>query len=126
MKSLKVLSLLFAFFLVGLNTSFAQSQASHLTDEQKEELTRSIEEYVAALDLSEEQKSEFEAITKKYAEQMKAVKDGGGGKLQKYKKVKSIRGNKNEEMKELLSKDQYETYLEKQEEMQEKMKQRRK
>ena len=125
MKSLKILSLFFALFLLGANTSFAQSQATTLTDEQKEELAKNMEEYFEALNLSEEQKPEFEAITRKYAEQMKAVKDGGGGKLQKYKKVKSIQENKNSEMEKLLSKDQYEVYLEKQEEMQKRMKERR-
>jgi len=42
-----------------------------------------------------------------------------------FKKIKSIRKDKNEKMKELLSKDQYKLYLEKQEEMQKKIKDRR-
>ena len=115
----------FALFLIGINTSYAQSKTDNLTDEQKEKVKKNLEEYAAALNLSEDQKPKFEAITKKYAEQMKAVKDGGGRKLQKYKKVKSIRKNKDAEMKALLSKDQYNVYLEKQEEMKTKMKQRR-
>ena len=45
--------------------------------------------------------------------------------MSKYKKVKSIRKNKDAEMKHLLSKDQYKVYLEKQEEMQKKMKEQR-
>ena len=126
MKSLKIISLLFALFFINSNTTFAQSKGANLTDEQKEEIAKNIEEYFAALDLTEEQKPKFEEITKKYAEQMKAVKDGGGRKLQKYKKVKSIRENKNTEMKDLLTKDQYKDYLEKQEEMQVKMKERQK
>ena len=125
MKSLKVLSLFFALFFIGINTSFAQSKADSLTDEQKEEIKKNLEEYAAALDLSEDQKPKFEAITKKYAEQIKAVKDGDGRKLQKYKKVKSIRENKDAEMKTLLSKDQYNIYLEKQEEMKNRIKDRR-
>lgn len=125
MKSLKILSSFLAIFLLCAQISFAQSPATNLTDEQKEALAQSIEEYNEVLNLSEEQKPEFEAITKKYAKQMKAVKDGGGGKLQMYKKVKSIRKNKNSEMEKLLSKDQYEIYLEKQKEMQKKMKERR-
>ena len=115
----------FALFLLGANTSFGQSKATTLTDEQKEELAKNMEEYFEALNLSEAQKPEFKAITEKYAKQMKAVKDSGGGKLQKYKKVKSIQKNKNSEMEKLLSKDQYEVYLEKQEEMQKRMKKRR-
>lgn len=125
MKLLKVLSLFFALFLIGINTSYAQSKADSLTDEQKEEIKKNLEEYSAALNLSEDQRPKFEAITKKYAEQMKAVKDGGGRKLQKYKKLKSIGKNKDAEMKVLLSKDQFKVYLEKQEEMKDKMKERR-
>ena len=126
MKSLKILSLFFALFFVAMNTSIAQSEATNMTDEQKEELAKNMEEYFKALKLSEKQKSEFEAITKKYAKQMKAVKDGGGGKYKKYKKVKSIQKDKNSEMEKLLSKDQYEAYLEKQKEMQKKMKDKEK
>jgi len=101
MKSLKVLSLFFALFIIGINSSYAQSKADNLTEEQKEEIKKNLEEHAAALNLSEDQKAKFEAITKKYAEQMKAV------------------------MKTILSKDQYKVYLEKQEEMKDKMKQRR-
>jgi len=46
--------------------------------------------------------------------------------MSKFKKVKSIRKNKDAEMKTLLSKDQYKVYLEKQKEMKKKMKERRK
>ncbi len=126
MKALKILSFFFALFLLGANTSFAQSQKTELSDEQKEELTQNMEEFLEVLNLSEEQKPEFEAITKKYAEQMKAVKEDGGSNFSMYRKVKSIRKNKNSEMKKLLSEDQYEIYLEKQEEMQKRMKDKEK
>ncbi len=121
----KITTLFFAFFFIGINTAYSQSKADNITEEQKEEIKKNIEEYATALDLSEDQRPKFEEITKKYGEQMKAVKNGGGGKFQKYKKVKSIRKNKDAEMKSLLSKDQYKVYLEKQEEMQEKMKKKR-
>ena len=85
-----------------------------------------MEAHAAALHLSEEQKPKFKEITKKYAKQMKAVKDSGARPMRKYRKVKSIREDKNAEMKSLLSQDQYKVYLEKQEEMTKKMKERRK
>jgi len=125
MKLLKVFSLLFALFLIGTNTTFAQSRANDLSKEQKEEIKKNIEEYASALDLSEDQRPKFEEITKKYAKQMIAVKDSSGRRMSKYKKVKSIRKNKDAEMKRLLSKDQFKVYLEKQEEMKKKMKARR-
>lgn len=123
MKSLRILSLFFALFLIGTNTTFVQSKAANLSEEQKEEIKNNLEKHAVALHLSEAQKPKFEEITKKYAKQMKAVKDSGGGRMSKYKKVKSIRKNKDTEIKSLLSKDQYKIYLEKQEE---KMKERRK
>ena len=125
MKLLKVLSMSFALIIIGISTTIAQSRANNLSEEQKEEIKRNLEEYATALSLSDDQRPIFEEITKKYAKQLIAVKDGGGRRMSKYKKVKSIRKNKDAEMKKLLSKDQYKVYLEKQEVMKDKMKQRR-
>lgn len=125
MKSLKILSLFFILFVFGAHTGFAQAQATDLTDEQKEQIAQNMEEFQEVLALSEKQKSEFEAITKKYVGQMVAVRDGGGNKYAKYRKVKSIRKNRNAEMKKLLSEEQYELYQKKQEEMQKKMREKR-
>ena len=49
---------------------------------------------------------------------MLAVKNGGGGKLQKYRKVKAIRKDKDAEMEVLLSDAQFQLYEEIQKEMQ--------
>ena len=125
MKSLKIFSLSLVLFFLGANTSFAQTQAAEFSDEQKAQIAQNMEEFSKVLDLSEEQKPDFKAITIKYAKEMKAVKEAGGSKLSMYKKVKSIQKNKNSEMENLLSKDQYEAYLEKQAEMQQKMRERR-
>ena len=126
MNVLKILCLFLALCLIGTNTTFAQSRAANLTVEQKEEIKKNVEAYAAALQLSETQKPKFEEITKRYAKQMKAVKDSGDRPVSKYKKVKSIRKNKDAEMKRLLSNDQYKVYLEKQEDMQKEMRERRK
>jgi predicted RNA binding protein with dsRBD fold (UPF0201 family) len=125
MKSLKMLSLLVALFFISMNGLVAQSKADNLTEEQKETLAKNIEDYFEALNLTEVQKTEFEAITKKYAEKMKAVKDGGGRKLQKYRTVKPILKDKNKEIKKLLSEEQYKVYLDKQAARQKEMKERR-
>ena len=55
MKSLKVLSLFFALLFIGINSSYAQFKADNLTEEQKEEIKKNLEEHAAALDLSEDQ-----------------------------------------------------------------------
>ena len=125
MKSIKMASLFLTFFQLSINTSFAQAPATDLNEDQQERLAKSIDVFFEVLDLSVEQKRSFEAITKKYAEEMVAVRDGKGGRISKYNKVQSIRSRKNMEMKELLSKDQYAIYLEKQKAMQKKMRENR-
>lgn len=125
MKSLKILSLFFVLFVFSAHTGFAQSKGAELTDEQKEAMAQNVEAFMEVLDLSEVQERKFEAITKKYGTQMIALKDSGSSRYQMYRKAKSIQKNRNAEMKQLLSKKQYEIYLEKQEEMQKKMKEKR-
>lgn len=125
MKSLKIVSFLFALIVMGTFTGFAQSSEGSLSKEQKEQIANNLEAYYAVLDLSETQKGDFEAITQKYAKQMIAVKNEGGSKWKKYNKVKAIRSNKDAEMAALLSADQYRVYMEKQKELQEKMKEMR-
>ncbi|MEM6634169.1 MAG: hypothetical protein AAF694_31120 [Bacteroidota bacterium] len=125
MKSVKILSFFLALVVVGFHTAIAQDSEVTLTAEQKEQMKQNFEEFAAVLNLSDEQKADFEAITKKYTGKMIAVKEGGGSKLKKYKKVKAIRADRNAEMEELLSPDQYQIYLDKQAEFQEKMKAKR-
>jgi len=125
MKLSKIVLLSFAAFVLGISITFAQGNEPKLTEKQQEQMAESLEAYYAVLDLSEEQKTEFEAISKKYGAQMMEVRDGSGGKMQKYKQVKAIRKEKDAEMKALLSDDQYKVYLEKQEELQDKMREQR-
>ena len=124
-KAKEFMSIFFLMLFLGTSSSFAQSQAAQLTAEQKETMQESITAFQDVLSLSSEQKPEFEAITMKYAKQMIAVRDSDDGNFKKYEKVKSIRKKRNAEMKQLLSPDQYEVYLDKQEEMQKKMKAKR-
>ena len=77
MKSSKKLWLFIALLLVGITNINAQTKRENLSDEQKEEIKKNVEEYAASLNLTDVQKPEFEAITKKYAKQMKAVRDSG-------------------------------------------------
>ena len=90
MNVLKILCLFLALCLIGTNTTFAQSRAANLTVEQKEEIKKNVEAYADALQLSETQKPKFEEITKKYAEQMIALKESDGSRMSKYKKLQSI------------------------------------
>lgn len=125
MRSLKIF---FLFVLVnfGFGSGLAQSPDMQMTDAQKEKMKENLQAFYDVLDLNGDQKKDFEAITKKYALQMKAVKDEGGSKMSMYKKIKSINKNKNAEMKGVLSKEQYEVYLEKQKEIQKEMRSKKK
>ena len=136
---LKILSLLFALFFIGTNVSYSQSRETNLTEEHKKKLEeyftssgmttaqktafiKDIEEYFTALNLSEKQKLTFEAITKKYALQMKELKEQDSGSMfEKYQEFESIMKSKNEEMKELLTRKQYEVYENKQLEVRNKL-----
>jgi len=119
MKSLKIVSVLFVLFLFTANASFAQSK---LSDAEKKELAKDMKEYLAKLDLTDAQKKPYKEITKKYKKQLTGLKDSDAGKLKKYKEMKGIIENKNTEMRSLLTKQQYEVYLDQQEKNKEMMK----
>ena len=125
MKVFKILSMALILLFLGAHSIDAQSTAIKISDKQKEEITKSVQAFDEILGLSDEQKPEFEAVTKKYAKQMIALKNSDSGKLKKYRTFKAIQKNKNAEMEKLLSKDQYEVYLKKQEDLQKKMKEKR-
>ncbi|WP_308992454.1 hypothetical protein QLS71_000325 [Mariniflexile litorale] len=78
------------------------------------------------LNLTEDQEPQFAEITQRYRTQMQALKNSSKSKLGKYKEFKSIQNAKDSEMKNLLSKDQFKTYKEIQEEMKEKIMENRK
>ena len=124
MKLSKELWLFIALLLVGITNINAQTKRENLSDEQKEEIKKNVEAYATSLHLTATQKTEFEAITRKYAKQMQVVRNSGGHKFKKYRKLKSIRKNKDKEMKPLLNPEQFKTYLEKQEERKQQMKAR--
>ena len=126
MKTIKIFLSAVLISLMATNSAYGQSSTDSFSEEQKEEFAANMEEFLMALDLTDEQEPQFREISRRYADQMKEVRDGGGSKMQKFKKLKTIRKNKNAEMRELLSDDQYQVYLQKQEENQQKMKQRRK
>lgn len=126
MKSFKILSLFFVLTFIGANISFAQSAGANMTEEQKEAFKKNMEEYVSSLNLTEDQKEAFKAINEKYATKMQAVKEGDGSRRKKMKQLKTINKDKNEEVKALLSDEQYEIYKEKTKEMQQKMKAQKK
>ncbi len=99
--------------LLTLFNVASYAQERQLTEEQKEQVK---EQYFEKLDLSEEQQPKFEEITKKYALQLKTLKNSDKSKSNKEQKFKLIIDSKNKEMKAFLSAKQYKVYEETQKE----------
>lgn len=123
MKTLKHILILAIVMLIGTSTV---AQSGDFTAEQKTQFEEQQASYLDELDLSEDQTEKFKEISRRYAGQMKSLKESDKSRLSKYKELKSIQKNKNEEMKTLLSEEQYQIYEKMQEEMKKKMKEKRK
>ena len=114
MNKLLFVSTIFLALTFTSNTVLAQ-QRGNLSEAEKEQLLEQMAKDFEKLELEEEQKEAYKIISIKYANKLKPVKEMSGSRYAKYKKVKTIRDAKNAEMRKLLSKSQYKTYLEIQE-----------
>ena len=112
-----------AFFVFFSITTIAQQ--NEMTPEQREATKEQFMADLDRLDLSEDQKADYLEISRRYSEQMQGLKNSDMGKMKKFQKMKSIRKDKNAEMKTLLNEEQYSTYLQIQEERQKEMRERR-
>ena len=119
MKNLKFV--LIITFLLSINSTVIIAQEN----DKKAQIVAEMKVAKEKLALSETQEITFKEITKKYSLKMKAVKESDATKRDKIKNMKSIREEKNAEMKTFLSDEQYKAYLELQEERIAKMKDRK-
>ena len=124
MKNLKLTFALSLLISLGFNAMQAQS-LSNFTDDQKEAVITQLKVDKERLALTPEQEEPFLEISKKYVLKLKDLKDSDEDRKSKFKKLKTIQGQKNEEMKSMLSNQQFITYLEIQSERKAKMKGRR-
>ena len=113
---MKTLKQIFVIAIVMFVSSSVIAQETTLNDEQKAKLKAHLQESFEKLNLSEEQKPKFKEITKKYALQLKNLKNSDKSKSTKEQEFKSIINSKNKEMKALLSAEQYKVYEETQKE----------
>lgn len=74
------------------------------------------------LQLNEEQTTKVAAINLKYAKQMEPVIKNSGGKLAKFREAKKINEQKEGELKQVLTTEQFSTYEKAKEAMKEEMK----
>ena len=104
------------FAIVMFVSSSVIAQERTLTDEQKVKLKTHFKKSFEKLDLSEEQKPKFKEITKKYALQLKTLKNSDKSKSTKEHEFISIINSKNKEMQVFLTTQQYKVYEENQKE----------
>ncbi len=117
MKALISTILFFASFNL-----FAQA---NLTDEQKEALMANQESYLKELNLTEEQKPQVDQINKEYISGLKELKNSGGSRMQKYRKIKSLSSERSRQMKAVLTPEQFDIFEKHQEELKKEFKARR-
>lgn len=103
----------------------SQAQQRQLTEEQRQELAEQWQENKARLALTPEQEQPFKDITQKFAQQLKAIRESSASRRDKFQQARAVRDGKNKEMKVILTPEQYETYLDIQQERIEKARQRR-
>lgn len=85
----------------------AIAQESVFTDDEKIQLAKSIEASCIQLELSEEQIPKYSEIEMKFALQMQSLKSSDQSRISKIKQLKTIVDSMNNEMKALLSEEQY-------------------
>ena len=91
-------------------SAILNAQEGSLAYENKEKINQQFEEYFKELNLSDQQKSKYIQISKKYGLQMKFLKNSNESKFNKYRKIKVIKKSKDKDMKALLNNEQNNLY----------------
>lgn len=114
-----ILILAIAFGVTLQAKAQASEQLKNATPEQR---AQKITDWMKTnLQLSDEQATAVHAINIKYANQNESLKEEGSARREKYKKAKDNMAAKDQELKGALTADQFNTYLSKKKELQEKM-----
>ncbi len=112
-----------AFMLIAGSTAvFSQSR---MTQEEKEEAVARYREYIEKLNLTEEQKPKVEEINGTYFEGLSTLRNSQGTRMHKYRTFRKLSAERDKEMKNVLTKEQYAIYRNQQEEQREKFRERR-
>lgn len=125
MKTMKhMLSLAALLLLISLSGNvMAQSK---MTEQQKQEMKVRFEAYQAKLNLTDEQKPKVQDINANYFEALSGLRESSASKLDKFRKYRDLKAEKDKKMKEVLTKEQYQMYTEFQKETREEFMQNRK
>lgn len=115
----KILPLLFILTVIS-SIAHGQDKKPDSTPEQRaQKITAWMK---SELNLTPDQEPVVQNINLKYAIQNESLKTSGGGKMAKYKKYKSGQEAKEAELKQVLTQEQFNVYLDKKDDLQEKMK----
>jgi Spy/CpxP family protein refolding chaperone len=120
----RITNIIVLLLLVTITATNASAQ-SKMTDEQKKEAKARYQEYKEKLNLTDDQSKKVDAINTTWFEGISALKNAEDTKMAKYKKLKSLNADRDKQMKEVLTKDQFKIYKQQQEERKEAFKQRR-
>ena len=95
---------------------YAQSK---MTEQQKQQAKARYEEYKMKLNLSEDQEPKVQEINLKYFGGLAELRNSSESRLNKFKKFRTMKSEKNKNMKQILTKEQYRIYIDFQAEMKE-------
>ncbi len=113
-------------FLLAVSLGLkAQNGNERFTTEQKKEMKAKMDAYKAELNLTDEQAEKVEAINSNFFEKLQSIRSSSGGRLGKYKDFKQASQERDRKMKDVLTKEQYKVYKNRQEEFKSEMKSRR-
>jgi Spy/CpxP family protein refolding chaperone len=115
--------LLLVIILLIPASTFAQGQ---LSEGQKKETLERYKSNMALLNLTEDQKPEVQAIEKEFFDAVSSLRNSDGSKMEKYRRFKTINKNRDKQMKEVLTKEQYRVFKDNQEQTKKNLRQRRK
>ena len=107
---MKILIKIFVIITSIFLCAILNAQKESLTNENKEKINQQFEEHFKELNLSDQQKSKYIQISKKYGLQIKSLKNSSQSKFNKYRKIKGIKKSKDKDMKSLLNHEQYSLY----------------
>lgn len=111
------------FILLMVQSASAQNMAQSLKDKTPEQRAQMQTNMMKAkLKLDSAQVLKVQGINLKYAQKLDPVIKGDGGKLSKFRQLKSIQKDKEKELKVVFTANQFKEYQQLQAEMKEKLK----
>jgi Spy/CpxP family protein refolding chaperone len=103
-------TIVFAAMLLLIALSVSVFAQSRMTEQQKLEAKARYGEYKEKLSLTEDQEPKVQEINSKYFEGLAELKDSNKSKLNKFKKFRKMKSEKDKNMKQILTNEQYKIY----------------